>query len=284
MKKLHIFFNSKKKISLYNKAILIALILIYAFLKLLIPTANAQEKKETFLISTPWNESEGGRVRLAVTKPSASKERHGIIEILLKPMWKTYWRNPGNSGIVPFFHFDQKVSYEIFYPTPQLYEMENDWSFGYTDAVTLPFSVLGSDDNLSGSLTIGICNKLCIPLTINFNFSSFYGENIYIPSSLLKNAQSTLPRHIQHNKEIINAKRDRNSLLITIRKNAKNTPLSLFLDGGEMQIGPAKKITDHEKYTFFSAPIYFAPNEKSKTVFYTISSEDYSFSGEFTIN
>ncbi len=200
----------------------------------------------------------------------------------MKPGWKTYWRNPGNSGIAPFFNFNQKVSYEIFYPTPQLYEIENDWSLGYKDKVMLPFTISDSNKNLSGSLTLGLCYKICLPFTVNFDFSPSVQKNKHLPLSLLKKAQDALPRTTHHGFKI-SAEKEKNTLFIKIQNYNKSIPSSLFLDGGEMQIGPAKKISENAEYILFSAPLYFIPDEGKYTIFYTISFKDHAFSGKFIL-
>ncbi|OLL54037.1 hypothetical protein KAE70_07155 [Bartonella henselae] len=282
MKKIQIFIQLKNISILCYKELLVILNLIFVFLGFLHSSVSAQTKQEVYLFTTPWYESDGGRVRLSITNPSLSKIRNGVIEIVLKPGWKTYWRNPGDSGMAPFFNFKQQVSYEIFYPTPQLYETENDWSIGYKNEVILPFTISHTSGNLTGSLTLGLCNKICLPFTVNFNFSPSIQKNKWLPLSLLKKAQDALPHTIHHELKI-NAKKETNTLFIKIKNNKKIIPISLFLDGGEMQIGPAKKVSDTAEYTLFSAPIHFIPKTTNKTVFYTVSFKDYALSGTFIV-
>ncbi|EJF88228.1 protein-disulfide reductase DsbD domain-containing protein [Bartonella melophagi] len=283
MKKIQIFLNLQRISNIFYKKFLIIFSLTFVLLSSSNFTIAAQKEQESHLLATPWYESEGGCVRLALTKPSPSGIRNGFIEVMLKPKWKTYWRNPGNSGMAPFFNFNQQVSYEIFYPIPQLYETENDWSLGYKNKVVLPFSVSDSNENLSGSLTLGLCDEICIPFTVDFDFSSSTQKNTHLSPSLLKHAQAALP-HAMDNEFTISAEKDKNTLFIKIQNNSKIKILSLFLDGGDMQIGPAKKVSDHEEYTLFSAPIYFTPDELNQTIFYAISSQNHALSGTFIIN
>ena len=50
--------------------------------------------------SSSWYASEGGRIRLVTTgKPDSAGRIQGVLEIALKPGWKTYWRDPGDSGV-----------------------------------------------------------------------------------------------------------------------------------------------------------------------------------------
>ncbi|QEE11693.1 hypothetical protein MNL13_01350 [Bartonella krasnovii] len=280
MKKSHIFTNLKNIATFFYKKLFVTLSLTFIVLELLNISVNAQTEEKPKLLSTSWYESEGGRIRLAITEPSLSEVREGFIEIVLKPGWKTYWRNPGNSGMAPFFNFNQQVSYEIFYPTPQLFETENDWSLGYKDKVVLSFNLSSSSKNLSGTFTLGLCHKICLPLTVNFDFLSSALQNKSLPISLLKNAQDSLP-HMTQNALKISAEKNNNTLLIKIQNNNKTMPCSLFLDGGEMQIGVAKKISENAEYTLFSAPLYFVPEETNHKIFYTISFKDHALSGTF---
>lgn len=280
MKKSHIFINLKNIPAFFYKKLFVTLSLTLIVLELLNIPVNAQTEEKLQLFSTSWYESEGGRIRLAITEPSLSGIREGFIEIVLKAGWKTYWRNPGNSGMAPFFNFNQQVSYEIFYPTPQLFETEKDWSLGYKDKVILPFHLSSSSKNLSGSFTLGLCHKICLPLTVNFDFLPSALKNKPLPISLLKNAQDSLPRMTQNTLKI-NAEKNNNTLLIKIQNNNKTKPYSLFLDGGEMQIGAAKKVSENAEYTLFSAPLYFVPEETNHKIFYTVSFKDHALSGTF---
>lgn len=283
MKINHIVTDLQNIATLFYKKLFVTLSLTFIVLELLNIPVNAQREQKLQLFSTSWHESEGGRIRLAITEPSLSGKREGFIEIVLKPGWKTYWRNPGNSGMAPFFNFNQQVSYEIFYPTPQLFETKNDWSLGYKDKVILPFNLSSSKKNLSGAFTFGLCYKICLPLTVNFDFSSSSLKNKSLPISLLKNAQDSLP-HMTQKALKISAEKNNNTLLIKIQNNNKTKPYSLFLDGGEMQIGAAKKISDNAEYTLFSAPLYFVPEKPRQKIFYTVSFKDHALSGTFVFH
>lgn len=282
MKKNQIFPNFKNIIMRLYKKLFVTLSLTFIILELFNIPVSAQIERNTYLFTTPWYESEGGRIRLAMTNPSPSGIIEGFIETVLKPGWKTYWRNPGNSGIAPYFNFNQQVSYEIFYPAPQLYETENNWSLGYKDKVVLPFSIFDAKKELSGTLTLGLCHQICLPVTVNFDFSSSIQKNIPLPLSLLKKAQNALPRTTHHEFKI-SAEKEANILFIKIENNNKASPSSLFLDGGEMQIGPAKKVSETAEYTLFSAPLHFIPDGENHIIFYTISFRDYDFSGTFIV-
>ena len=52
--------------------------------------------------SSSWYNSEGGKVRLVTSgKADAAGRIQGVLDIALKPGWKTYWRDPGDAGVPP---------------------------------------------------------------------------------------------------------------------------------------------------------------------------------------
>lgn len=101
---------------------------------------------------------EGGALRLAG------------IEILLDPGWKTYWRNPGDSGIPPQIDYSDSVNVadvKIEWPAPELAWDGYAWVIGYTEAVIFPLVVTAKDPDdaveLKLKLAYGVCKDICIP-------------------------------------------------------------------------------------------------------------------------
>ena len=92
------------------------------------------------------------------------------LEILLDPGWKTYWRNPGDSGIPPTLDFtgsDNLGTVAIEYPAPELFWDGYAWSLGYSDAVVFPLIVSAADPakpvELKIAMQYGVCKDVCIP-------------------------------------------------------------------------------------------------------------------------
>ena len=52
-------------------------------------------------LASPWKDGYNSRVRLVAG--SISGKTYAGVEIQLAPGWKTYWRNPGTSGVPPRF-------------------------------------------------------------------------------------------------------------------------------------------------------------------------------------
>jgi len=92
------------------------------------------------------------------------------LEVLLDPGWKTYWRNPGDSGIPPQIDFagsENVADVAIEWPAPELSWDGYAWVIGYTEAVVFPLRVTMRDPatpaELKLRLTYGVCKDICIP-------------------------------------------------------------------------------------------------------------------------
>ena len=101
--------------------------------------------------------------------------RHmAALRIRLEPGWKTYWRAPGDVGIPP--EFDWRASgnlagAEITWPTPHRFDQGGVTTIGYKDEVILPISFTpareGQDIALRGTLDMGVCSDVCVPISLN---------------------------------------------------------------------------------------------------------------------
>ena len=67
------------------------------------------------------------------------------LQITLAPGWKTYWRQPGDTGIPPKFDFrvsEGLGALEVLYPTPKITWQDQVRTISYQDEVIFPI-VLG---------------------------------------------------------------------------------------------------------------------------------------------
>lgn len=98
------------------------------------------------------------------------------LRITLEPGWKTYWRAPGDGGIPPRFSFqgsDNITGVAPHWPVPQVFRQNGLNSIGYHDTVVFPLTVFSNNPNadmrISGDLHIGVCEEICIPVTLSFD-------------------------------------------------------------------------------------------------------------------
>lgn len=128
--------------------------------------------------STPQVQAE----LLSATKQVAAGETVTLgIHLKIIPHWHTYWKNPGDSGIVTTvdWHFSPaSQASEIFWPIPSRFKMGSIVNYGYENVVTLPVKVKVSPDvkvgepfNATAIVDWLVCKEECIPqqvkLTLN---------------------------------------------------------------------------------------------------------------------
>ncbi|MEQ8267216.1 MAG: protein-disulfide reductase DsbD family protein [Parvibaculum sp.] len=93
------------------------------------------------------------------------------IDMGLAKGWKTYWREPGDSGIAPSFDWSRSenvADVEVRWPVPQRFDEPGDITFGYRDEVIWPLRVVPANPALPVTLRLdmfyGVCSvSVCIP-------------------------------------------------------------------------------------------------------------------------
>lgn len=119
--------------------------------------------------SSTWHETEGGRVRLVTTgEPDAEGRLKGILDVRLDPGWKTYWRDPGDSGVPPSLDIGASGSTELLFPAPEWHnDGTSDWA-GYSASIALPVVLTlteqGRANPIEATAFLGLCRTICIPL------------------------------------------------------------------------------------------------------------------------
>lgn len=97
------------------------------------------------------------------------------LRVTLQPGWKTYWRTPGDAGIPPHFTWDGSENItgaQFHWPVPEVLDQNSMQTIGYVDSLVLPIEltpgVAGNPITMSGEVTIGVCEDICIPVTLPF--------------------------------------------------------------------------------------------------------------------
>lgn len=110
------------------------------------------------LIAGPKNNDGPGRVWLGV-------------QIKLGPGWKTYWRNPGESGAPPRFNWEGSkniAAADVRWPAPKRFSAFGYDSFGYDKQVVIPVLLTPTINRqpiiTHLNLDYMICANICIPM------------------------------------------------------------------------------------------------------------------------
>jgi DsbC/DsbD-like thiol-disulfide interchange protein len=131
---------------------------------------------------------------------------HGALIFELEPGWKTYWRDPGSSGIPPQVSAkldDRALNVRIDYPMPTW--IENDYGdyAGYANNVALPVTLTDFGNGpASGTLSIdifaGVCAQICVPVTATFRFDVDNGRADVAFSDIMavNRAREDLPANV----------------------------------------------------------------------------------------
>ena len=123
--------------------------------------------------ASAWSSSTHSAVRLI---SGGGQNGHYLagIALSLKPGFKTYWRQPGDSGVPPVFRFEGSgnlASAHVHFPAPQRFDDgAGGFSFGYLEPeLILPVSIVASDPAKPVRLRLhadyAVCEKLCFPAT-----------------------------------------------------------------------------------------------------------------------
>ena len=118
-----------------------------------------------------WHVETGGRIRLVTGPVGPDGKSLAALHIRLDKGFKTYWRNPGASGIPPTLSFHRSrnvVHARVQLPPPQVFREPGDVTVGYEGEVVFPIEVSVADPSrpytLRASGQVGFCATICVPV------------------------------------------------------------------------------------------------------------------------
>ena len=121
--------------------------------------------------ASPWQRDGHSAVRLLAGSRSGAVLLGGIA-FQLDPGWKTYWRNPGDSGVPPRFDFSKSENIEavtVLWPAPKKFDDgAGGHSLGYRDQIVLPLRIVAKHADkpvtLRADIDYAVYEKICIPV------------------------------------------------------------------------------------------------------------------------
>jgi DsbC/DsbD-like thiol-disulfide interchange protein len=189
--------------------------------------------------ASPWQRDGHSAVRLLAGSRSGAVLLGGIA-FQLQPGWKTYWRNPGDSGVPPRFDFSKSENIEavtVLWPAPAKFDDgAGGYSLGYKNQIVLPLRIVAKNADkpvtLRAAVNYAVCEKLCIPVEANAELA--FTSVASTEDSELFAALDTVPKPAQigdpNPLTIRDVKRDGKSVLVdVVTPDARN--LSLFVEG-----------------------------------------------------
>ena len=211
--------------------------------------------------ASPWIESSNSKARLV----SGTVELEGKptlvagVQLRMNPEWKTYWRNPGDSGVPPGFDWKGSINLkraEVLYPAPRRFADGGGTAIGYEDEVLFPVRLTpereGEPITLKLAFDYGLCNDLCIPngvtLGLALGADEGRGDAALIETYLARvpkpAAPGILPEVTTMEAKLEDAKPE---LIVAAAFPPQATGSDLFIDAGDVFIPvptPLDPLTD----------------------------------------
>ena len=191
------------------------------------------------------------------------------------PGAKTYWRNPGDSGIAPRFDWSGSVNVakvEVLWPAPLRFEDGEGWSIGYKDRVLLPLRVTparpGAPISLRLRMDYGVCDKLCEPAHAD---ASLPLTAVGRDREPIAQALATVPRALplpapegaQGVRRIGLEGQGAAARLVVDANVPPGAPTDLFVEGPDGWAGPkpdATVLSDHIRFTVPTVDLRAGPD------------------------
>jgi DsbC/DsbD-like thiol-disulfide interchange protein len=205
--------------------------------------------------ASPWQRDGHSAVRLLAGSRSGAVLLGGIA-FQLEPGWKTYWRNPGDSGVPPRFDFSKSENIEavtVLWPAPTKFDDgAGGHSLGYHNQVVLPLRIVAKSADkpvtLRADINYAVCEKLCIPVQANAELAITSVAST--EDSALFAALDTVPKPANigdpNPLTIRDVKRDGKSAVLVDVVSPDAREVSLFVEGPTPDWAlPVPKLLEH---------------------------------------
>lgn len=217
--------------------------------------------------SSDWIEMEGARLRVVTETPGpGAKTLRGILQVDLEPGWKTYWREPGASGIPPQVNVAEGASEAtVHFPVPHWVDQSYGSWAGYTEPLSLPLTFHLEDGATAVAVDVflGICDEVCVPVTGRFEVPLGQSSASALHSIQVDAAFANLPGP---NTEALSIGEpfwtEEGMLEIRIRHHESGGETELFLAGGpHREFRKPVAVSEGLAETVFRAMPLFDPSD-----------------------
>ena len=188
---------------------------------------------------SPWQRDGHAAVRLLAGSRSGATMLGGIA-FQLDPGWKTYWRNPGDSGVPPRFDFSKSDNVEavtVLWPAPKVFDDgAGGHSLGYKSQVVLPLRIVATSPDkpvtLRADISYAVCDKICVPVEARLELAVAGGASTQ--DSTLLSALDAVPKPAAIGNPapvtVRDVKRDGNAVIVDVAA-PESAAVELFVEG-----------------------------------------------------
>ena len=159
---------------------------------------------EDAAVASEWISEHATKVRLVGGSVSDQQQKRHLvagIEIALDTGWKTYWRNPGTSGVPPRFDWsasENVADATLLFPAPTRFVDREGDTIGYKSGVILPVEIVPKDANLpvklKFALEYGVCKDVCVPVQPTLELTLAPAQSRQTVGTALNAALELIPR------------------------------------------------------------------------------------------
>jgi DsbC/DsbD-like thiol-disulfide interchange protein len=209
--------------------------------------------------SSAWHDSEGGRIRLVTSgEPDQAGRLEGVLEIALKPGWKTYWRDPGDSGVPPQLDVSASTNIDhaaLSFPAPRRHEDGYGGWAGYDHSVSLPvvftLAAPGAAALIDANVFVGMCETICIPVQATLKLDPTSAPHDADDAEVVSAGFSALPAEAKTGFGARTLPGDHETLIVEATAPGKPSAVDFFVAGEDgYMFGPPSRQESDGKVTF----------------------------------
>jgi DsbC/DsbD-like thiol-disulfide interchange protein len=241
--------------------------------------------------ASPWITSSNSKARLVsgLVELDGKPTLLAGVQLRMSPDWKTYWRNPGDSGVPPSFDWSGSTNLkraEVLFPAPHRFADGGGTAIGYDQEVLFPVRLTpereGEPITLKLAFDYGLCKDLCIPnsVTLGLGLGANAGKgDAALIETYLARVPKPAARGILPEVKSVEAKFEgaRPELIVDTVFPPDATGGDLFIDAGDVFIPVPTPLGPIDGGTQRFAVVFATPSEaaavKGKTLALTLVSD-----------
>lgn len=237
--------------------------------------------------SSDWLRVEGGAIRIVTSgTPDASGHLQGALEIHLDAGWKTYWRDPGASGVPPTLEVTAQgtpILVNIGFPAPERFDDGYaNWA-GYDQSVALPLSMALPDgalpEQLQADIFLGICETICIPVQASLTLDPYNNADEPEHADLVSQAFAALPQPATPDFLARVIEIDGDTIVIAAKAPEGTQILDLFVAGPQTLTLDTPHKAESGSQTLFYLPMMASSATVGQELNYTLVTDAGAVSG-----
>lgn len=221
-------------------------------------------------------------------KPDAAGRVEGVLEIALRPGWKTYWRDPGDSGVPPQIDISASTNVSgalLSFPAPQRHDDGYGAWAGYDHSVALPvvFTLASPEQaaSIDAQVFLGMCETICIPVQATLKLDPAAEAGNPGDAALVKVGFAALPHPARPGFEAKLASSDRETLVVEADVPGDPTAVDFFLAGEDSYMFGLPQRQETQGKVTFKVPILDRPATApaGAGLFYTLTAAEGAVQG-----